>query len=148
VITQLAVHRGDGTVEVPEVMIVPRLAGLPVPSVGEIAVGGLASAFRKLDDENGTRLKKRRTTTRREMQDVLIVTGFFLMVNPSRRRSRCSTLLPSYDSILVARELVSSKVVSPRMSFSIPTCFKYKDTAPARPSLPCCLNAQRGGSVL
>jgi hypothetical protein len=38
VITQLAVHRGVGTIEVPEVMIVPRLAGLPVPPVGEMAV--------------------------------------------------------------------------------------------------------------
>jgi hypothetical protein len=48
------------------VIIVPRLAGLPVPSVGEIAVGGLASALRRLEDGNGTR-HKRRATTRREM---------------------------------------------------------------------------------
>jgi hypothetical protein len=38
VITQLAVHKFVGMVEFPEVMVVPRLAGLPVPPVGEIAV--------------------------------------------------------------------------------------------------------------
>jgi hypothetical protein len=66
VITQLVEHKLVGRIEVPEVIIVPRLAGLPVPSVGEIAVGGLASALRRLEDGNGTR-HKRRATTRREM---------------------------------------------------------------------------------
>jgi hypothetical protein len=40
VMTQFEVHKDVGRVEVPEVMIVPRLAGLPVPSVGEILVLG------------------------------------------------------------------------------------------------------------
>ena len=38
VITQFAVHMLLGTVEVPDVITVPRLAALPVPPVGEIAV--------------------------------------------------------------------------------------------------------------
>ena len=39
VITQAAVQSSVGTVEVPpDVMTVPRLAGLPVPPVGEIEV--------------------------------------------------------------------------------------------------------------
>src|SRR5262245_32493106 len=43
VITQLAVQKLVGTVEFPEVITVPRLAGLPVPPVGEIAVVGPAA---------------------------------------------------------------------------------------------------------
>jgi hypothetical protein len=73
VITQLALHSGVGTIEVPEVMIVPRLAGLPIPSVGEISVLTSASAFRKMEDGKGARLERTRTPTRREMQGVLIV---------------------------------------------------------------------------
>jgi hypothetical protein len=84
VITQLAVHRLVGTVEVPEVMIVPRLAGLPVPPVGEIAVvtmGAAASALGRLENENGMRLKSSRTTPRNEMRGPLTVTTLPLMMN-------------------------------------------------------------------
>jgi hypothetical protein len=38
-------------------MIVPRLAGLPVPPVGEIAVVTSALAFRKMEEGNGMRLE-------------------------------------------------------------------------------------------
>jgi len=44
----------------------------PAPAgVGEIAVGGLASALRRLEDENGTRQTRSRATKKREMQGVL-----------------------------------------------------------------------------
>ena len=42
VMTQLAVQRFKGTVDAPEVMTVARLAGLPVPPDGVIAVEGPA----------------------------------------------------------------------------------------------------------
>ena len=69
-ITQLVVHRLVGTVDAPEVIIVPKLPALPVPSVGEIAVGGLASALRRPGGKNGTR-QKNRATASEKMQGVL-----------------------------------------------------------------------------
>jgi hypothetical protein len=56
---------------------------LPVPLVGEIAVGGAASALERLEDENGTRLKTRRIMTRNEMRGSPAVTTLPLMTNPS-----------------------------------------------------------------
>jgi hypothetical protein len=67
--TQFAVHKFVGVVEDPEVIFVPRLAGLPVPPLGDIAVEPGAPIIIGIGNwANGTRRSMR---ARRETQDCL-----------------------------------------------------------------------------
>jgi hypothetical protein len=61
--TQLAVHRSVGVGEVPDVITEPRLAGLPVPPMGEMVVVTRGSAILRFGDESGVRHKNGKAKT-------------------------------------------------------------------------------------